>query len=204
MAAALQRPRSAAVAWRTVAIVQFVGLAVLAWLCGSAWASTATPQLMPTPPPEIAAELPTAVLQGRGTLRFFGLAVYEARLWAAAGFEAERYPALPFALELRYARALAGQAIAERSIAEMRRGGSLDDEQARRWQLSMTRAFPNVVAGDRLTGMSQPDGTTRFFHNGQPTSTLVDPAFARRFFGIWLATTTSEPGLRRQLIGQGQ
>ena len=86
----------------------------------------------------------------------------------------------------------------------MRRSGDIDDEQARRWQQAMTRAFPDVVAGDRLTGLSQPDGSTRFFLNGQPTSSLVDAAFTRRFFGIWLAPTTSEPSLRRQLIGQVQ
>ena len=177
-------------------------LAGFAWTAGSVSANTASPH--PAPPPEIAAALPAAILQGRGLLRFFGLAVYEARLWAAAGFESERYPAQPFALELRYARALAGPAIAERSIAEMRRSGDIDEEQARRWQQAMTRAFPDVVAGDRLTGLSQPDGSTRFFLNGQPTSSLVDAAFTRRFFGIWLAPTTSEPSLRRQLIGQVQ
>ncbi len=177
-------------------------LAALAWTAGSASANTAAAP--PMPPPEIAAALPAAILQGRGTLRFFGLAVYEARLWAAAGFDPERYPAQPFALELRYARALAGPAIAERSIVEMRRSGEIDDEQARRWQQAMTRAFPDVVAGDRLTGLSQPDGSTRFFLNGQPTASLVDAAFTRRFFGIWLAPTTSEPSLRRQLIGQAQ
>ena len=177
-------------------------LAGLAWAAGSVSANTALPQ--PAPPPEIAAALPTAILQGRGTLRFLGLSVYEARLWAAAGFEPERYPAQPFALELRYARSLAGPAIAERSIAEMRRSGDIDDEQARRWQQAMTRAFPDVVAGDRLTGLSQPDGSTRFFLNGQPTASLVDAAFTRRFFGIWLAPTTSEPSLRRQLVGQAQ
>lgn len=177
-------------------------LAGLAWTAGVASANTHPAQ--PEPPLEIAAALPTATLLGRATLRFFGLAIYEARLWTAAGFEPERYPAQPFALELRYARALAGPAIAERSIAEMRRSGDIDDEQARRWQQAMTGAFPDVVAGDRLTGLNQPDGTTRFFLNGRPTSSFVDAAFARRFFGIWLASTTSEPSLRRQLIGQAQ
>lgn len=48
-----------------------------------------------------------------------------------------------------------------------------------------------------------PGEGTRFFHNGRSTSAVADPAFARLFFGIWLAATTSEPGLRRQLIGSG-
>lgn len=42
---------------------------------------------------------PQARLSGRSTLRFFGLDIYEARLWADAGF----------ALELEYHRALSRQ-----------------------------------------------------------------------------------------------
>ena len=67
----------------------------------------------------------------------------------------------------------------------------------------MTRAFPDVAPSDRLTGVHLPGEATRFFHNGRPTSAVVDPAFGRLFFGIWLAATTSEPELRRRLIGSG-
>ena len=35
-------------------------------------------------PAEVAAELPGAKLQGSGRLRYFGLRIYEARLWAPA------------------------------------------------------------------------------------------------------------------------
>ena len=154
------------------------------------------------PPSEIASALPAATLQGRATMRLFGLAIYEVRLWAVTGFTSERYDTQSFALELRYARRLDGAAIVERSIAEMRHAGPVDDMQARVWQAAMTRAFPDVIAGDRLTGINQADGTTRFFHNARSTASVSDPEFARRFFGIWLAQTTSEPALRRRLIGQ--
>lgn len=154
-------------------------------------------------PSEAAAVLSDLRLLGRGTLRFFGLPVYEARLWTGTGFAAERYSAHTFALELRYARKLDGVAIVQRSIVEMRRSGSVDDSQARVWEAAMMRAFPDIAPGDRLTGVHVPGETTRFFHNGRPTSSVADPAFARSFFGIWLAATTSEPGLRQQLIGQG-
>ncbi len=155
------------------------------------------------PPSEVAGAMTAVRLQGRGTLRFFGLAVYEARLWTAADFAAAGFEAHAFALELQYARRLEGAAIAQRSIVEMRRSGSVDDGRAQVWQAAMTRAFPDVVPGDRLTGVHLPGEATRFFHNGRPTSALADPLFARLFFGIWLAVTTSEPGLRRQLIGPG-
>jgi hypothetical protein len=153
------------------------------------------------PPPEVSSALPAAKLQGRATMRFFGLAIYEVRLWAPAGFAGERYDTHAFALELVYARRFTGAAITERSLEEMRRSGPVDDTQARVWQSAMARAFPDVAVGDRLTGVNHADGTTRFFHNARPTAGVSDPEFARRFFGIWLAPTTSEPALRRRLIG---
>jgi hypothetical protein len=155
------------------------------------------------PSTEVALALFAARLQGRGTLRYFGLPVYEARLWAAPEFAAERYADQAFALELEYARGFAGGAIAQRSIDEMRRSAIVANGQAQEWQAAMVRAFPDVAPGDRLTGIHTPGAATRFFHNGQPTSTVADPQFARAFFGIWLAATTSEPALRRQLIGTG-
>ena len=35
--------------------------------------------------------LPGTVLAGQGTMRFFGLEVYQARLWVSPGFAPERY-----------------------------------------------------------------------------------------------------------------
>ena len=185
--------------WRSV--LRGSGVVGVLWATCQAMAADLPINAAP-PPPEIASALPAATLQGRATMRFLGLAIYEVRLWAAAGFTPERYDTQPFALELRYARHLEGAAIAERSIAEMRRAGPVDDVQARVWLAAMTRAFPDVTAGDRLTGVNQADGATRFFHNARPTGTFSDPEFALRFFGIWLAPTTSEPALRRRLIGQ--
>ena len=155
------------------------------------------------PPAEVADAAASLRLLGRGTLRFFGLLVYEARLWVGADFAPQSFEGHAFALELEYARKLDGAAIAQRSVVEMRRSGSVNDNQAQSWQAAMTRAFPNIVPGDRLTGVHIPGEATRFFHNGRPTSAVADPMFARAFFGIWLAATTSEPELRRKLIGPG-
>ena len=50
---------------------------------------------------------------GSGTLRVFGLRIYDATLWSPGGNWA---PDQPFALELRYARSFDGTAIARRSV----------------------------------------------------------------------------------------
>lgn len=154
-----------------------------------------------SPPAELRGLLASARLLGRGVLRFFGLRVYEARLWTAPGFDAERYERHPFGLELAYDRRLEGLAIAERSVAEMRRVGPVDDASAKRWLALMTQAFPDVVAGDRLLGFNDGQGGVQFFHNGRPTAQTTDAEYARLFFGIWLARATSAPGLRESLLG---
>ncbi|WP_417284389.1 hypothetical protein [Comamonas sp.] len=154
-------------------------------------------------PAELRSALPAARLVGTAVLRFFGLRVYEARLWAAPGFLPEDYARYPFALELVYDRKLEGAAIAERSIAEMRRVGSFTEEQTRQWLALMKQAFPDVVSQDRLLGLNDGQGEVRFFHNGRQTAQLRDADYARLFFGIWLAPQTSAPAMRTSLLGLG-
>lgn len=168
------------------------------------FAAPNSPTAATTPAPtEVATVLDKARLHGRATLRFFGLQVYEARLWTPPGFEAARYDAHPFALELEYARKLDGPAIAERSIAEMRRVGEFSDDVGKAWLAMMLQAFPSVVANDRITGTHDGRGGVRFFYNGKPTASITDKAYARLFFGIWLSPQTSAPALRNALLGQG-
>jgi hypothetical protein len=150
-------------------------------------------------PIELAAELPGATLRGSGRMSFFGLHIYDIRLWTAEGFG--DYATSPLALEIEYARALVGKLIADRSLSEMKRTGEIADDQAERWLAAMRRAFPDVKKGDRITGVHQPGIGARFFVNGAFKDEIRDADFARRFFGIWLAPQTSEPRLREQLLG---
>ncbi len=154
-------------------------------------------------PTELRSAQPASRLVGTGVLRFFGLRVYEARLWAAPGFLPEDYARHPFALELVYDRKLEGAAIAERSIAEMRRVGSFTEAQSRQWLELMQQAFPDVQPRDRLLGLNSGQGEVRFFHNSRPTAQIRDAEYARLFFGIWLAPQTSAPAMRTALLGLG-
>lgn len=152
------------------------------------------------PPPELVSELPGATLAGGTRMRFFGLNIYDARLWVTPGFQAATYWQHAFALELVYLRSLGGQAIAQRSLDEMRRSGPLNTEVADRWLATMRKLFPDVAAGDRITGLHSPGQGARFWVNGQPRPAVNDAEFSRAFFGIWLAESTSEPRLRTELL----
>jgi hypothetical protein len=135
-------------------------------------------------------------------MRFFGLHIYDARLWSAApvaGDGADQPLAL--ALALIHARALVGEQIASRSLKEMARIGAMSDEQSARWLQAMTRLLPDVRGGDRLTGVQCPGQAARFFLNGVLRGEVPDADFTRLFFGIWLSPRTSEPRLRAQLLG---
>jgi hypothetical protein len=173
-----------------------LALALLAGL--SAQAQTPTPAT----PPEVALELPTARLQGSGRLRFIGLRVYEARLWLGPTPLSADWAAHTLALELEYARGLSGSKIAERSLLEMQRQADIAPELGARWLSAMGQMFPDVTAGDRITGVNLPGMGARFFINGRLKGDVRDPEFARLFFGIWLSPKTSEPTLRDALLGK--
>jgi len=153
-------------------------------------------------PPEVAAELETPRLYGQGRFHYFGMHVYDIRLWVGEGFRPAALDEMPLALELEYARRLEGAAIAERSLTEMQRNQPVTPQRAGQWLDAMRSVFPDVAPGDRLTGSRQPVQFARFFHNGQARGEVRDAAFARAFFGIWLAPTSSEPRLRRALLGE--
>ncbi len=151
-------------------------------------------------PPEVRSDVPGARLFGSGRLTFFLFHVYDARLWVGPQFDAQRFEQAPLALELEYGRSLDGEQIAERSLEEMRRGGAIAPEQTARWLAAMKQAFPDVVEGDRITGVQVPGVATRIFVNGKLTAEIRDAEFTRLFFGIWLSTRTSEPRLREALL----
>jgi hypothetical protein len=157
-------------------------LAVLA-----AWPLTALPAL--------AAPDPALGLKrwGSGDFRRFGFLVYHATLWA--GDDPQRPP---LALRLDYKRTIAGSAIAEASVKEMRQLGAAEAD-LQRWGAEMARVFPDVRDGDHLTGLYRADGAT-FLFNGSERGEIADPEFARRFFAIWLDPRTSAPDLRAALL----
>jgi hypothetical protein len=150
--------------------------------------------------PELKNLLPQNRLIGKGRLTYFGLQVYDARLWAAPGFRTEDLASQPFVLELAYLRDFNAIDVAQRSLIEMRRSAAIPDAQAKVWSAELLRVFPNMKNGDRVMGVNKPGIGVAFLVNGKLTGEIRDTEFARLFFGIWLSSTTSEPKLREELL----
>lgn len=181
--------------WRA----ELIGLLFLGWV-GSALANTSAVGVASAATGH--AQLAGSRLLGQSTLRFFGLRIYHAQLWTMPDFRPGSALEQPLVLDLQYLRDLSGQAIAERSLQEMRRGGGFTEAQGQQWLAQMQRLFPDVRTGDRISGLHLPGQGARFWRNGQALGRIDDAAFSRLFFGIWLAPSTSEPEMRMALLGQ--
>lgn len=152
--------------------------------------------------------LPAAVVQqagvlqtlGRAELRWFGLRIYDAALWgeAGAGWSAER----KHALEILYARDIAGVRLVDTSIEEIVRLGLGDATRHALWRTALARVLPDVAAGDTLVGVHRPGQGASFWHGERKTGEIDDPELARAFFAIWLDPRTREPAMRSRLLGE--
>ncbi len=153
-------------------------------------------------PAAIRPMLPEAALVGNGSYRWFGLKLYEARLWAARkAIAPDSWETTPCALELVYARTLYGERIAKASVDEIRQLGIGTPTQHAAWLDAMKRVFPDVKEGTQLIGLYQPGGATQFLRDGQPAGEIADPDFGKAFFAIWLHPKTSAARLRSALFG---
>lgn len=139
-----------------------------------------------------------AKIVGQGTLKFSFWNIYNATLYAPNG---QWQPTAPYALQLIYFVATTGKKIADRTISEMRTQGVTDELQLADWHTQMVAIFPNVEKNMSLTGVYTQNGTTVFFRGNTPIGTITDPSFGYRFFNIWLGDNTSEPKLRKNLLG---
>ena len=173
--------------------------AALAGLAAAIDSPARADQAAPPAPPEVLAALPGAGLIGHGRLRYFGLSVYDASLWALPDFRASAFSSQRFALSLTYLRAFSAKNLAQRSMQEIRRVHDVAPDLARVWLSALQDLLPEVAAGDRITSLHFPGGMA-LWHQGRKIGDMPDAAFARMFFGIWLADSTGEPGLRKALL----
>lgn len=156
----------------------------------AAWAA-------PPLPAPVVADQPGLRMLGEGTLRFFGIHVYDGSVWIAGDAYA---PDAPFALQLQYAISVKGAALASKSVEEWKKQGLDDEAKFKQWEAEMTRVFPDIKSGDRLVGVNLPGKGAAFYSADRSLGMIPDPEFARAFFGIWLSEKTSEPKLRAQML----
>ncbi|MEM9632607.1 MAG: chalcone isomerase family protein [Pseudomonadota bacterium] len=144
--------------------------------------------------------VPSAELVGKGRMTYLGFKVFDAELYAPKGSYSS---SAPFALKLTYLRNFKGKKIAESSVDEIKRQGGVSQQQLDAWGKKMQAIFPNVSAGQSITGVRTANGSSVFYLGSRKIGTISDPAFTKRFFAIWLGNNTRNPRLRAKLVGAG-
>ncbi|MGH8282447.1 MAG: chalcone isomerase family protein [Gammaproteobacteria bacterium] len=179
---------------------------VLVLACLAGYLAAARAADIPNLPPPVIAAAPQLHLLGHGPLNypflFFHVHIYDAALYVTG---MDWNPDAPYALAVTYARSFSGKSIADEGVKQLRRLGYTDEDDLRRWNQDMVKAFPEVHKGDTLVGLYLPAGETRFYLNGKLTGDIKDPSFGPAFFSMWLSPKTSDPRLRKVLLNlQGQ
>ncbi len=140
-------------------------------------------------------------LIGSGNLSFFGINLYKASLFSSPNFD-HKYPfKVNFALEIKYFKNFRKEKIANISKKEMNKLNLYKEQDLKIWHEWMIVEFPDISTSDVLTGVFSPTFGLKLFHNNSLIAINNDIEFAKAFFSIWLHKDTSEPALRRKLLG---
>jgi hypothetical protein len=138
---------------------------------------------------------------GQHLFKFFGLEIYKISLWSSPEWTPDKWNQHAFALSIIYSRSMSGEELAIRSMSEIKKQMSLSDDLAQQWMSQLRVLMPSVKPGDRLTGVYQPSGTLVFLMESKKLGEIKDAALSEAFMGIWLSTKTSEPQMRKKLLG---
>lgn len=136
---------------------------------------------------------------GSVTIRYLGVAMYDAELFTPSGSDF-RWQA-PMALRLTYRRGFSADQLTDATMQEIIRisGNRSDDTRLR---ADLAACYSDVRKGDRITATSTGPDTLAIWLNGRKVCALAITGIQKRFFGIWLAPESRVARLGPQLKGQ--
>ncbi|MGB5445320.1 MAG: chalcone isomerase family protein [Psychromonas sp.] len=144
---------------------------------------------------DVTAQLKTV---GTGEMSWFLMDIYKASLHSADGvYTAKKYPQ---ALKIRYQRDFKKEGLVDATEKEWQKM-PLTRQQYKPWLRQLSALWPDVKKGDSITLFVAANGQASFYHNNRLLGEIDNADFADAFLDIWLDKNTSQPRLRRQLIG---
>jgi len=145
---------------------------------------------------DVTAQLKTI---GTGKLSWFLMDIYQASLHSADGvYTDEKYPQ---ALKIRYQRAFKKEWLVDATAKEWQKM-LITQQRYKPWLTQLSILWPDVKSGDTITLFVAENGQGSFYHNDVLLGEIEGPDLAAEFLNIWLAKNTSQPDLRRKLIGK--
>ncbi|MCH2058316.1 MAG: chalcone isomerase family protein [Thalassotalea sp.] len=159
--------------------------------------STKPKHTTPTPP-QLLSEL-RATLTEVGSARFSVLFwdVYDSSLLTPSGTYDN---SSKYLLEITYLRNIKSAVLIERTEEQWQHLG-VDAIQYQNYLPQLKALWPDIKKGDRLS-LWVDSNNASFYFNNLLSGSIDDGVFGNLFASIWLSPDTSEPKLRKKLIGQ--
>ena len=137
-------------------------------------------------------------LVGQAQMRWLMFPLYRVSLKTADGrYQENRYPQM---LDILYLRNIDKQDLLAATDDQWNRLG-VSQAKRKLWISQLDKLWPTIRKGDRLAFQVNPDGYNYFIYNGKKIGGVADKQFGKSFLDIWLSPKTSQPGIRKRLIG---
>ena len=122
--------------------------------------------------------------------------IYDSALFSHNG---EYLSDSPYLFEIKYLRDISRDDLIDRTIEQWQHLG-IEKETYQPFVVELENIWPNIRKGDELA-MWTDGNATAFYFNQAFKGQITDPAFSQLFASIWLSPKTSQPKLRKQLLG---
>ena len=141
-------------------------------------------------------------LQLLGTAKFSVLFwdIYESRLLTSDGQLPLSHPCQYSMFEIKYLRDITKQELIENTVAQWQHL-AITEKEYQPYLVALKNIWPDIRAGDQLILLNNAT-TTLFYFNQQKVGEIESEVFADLFLQIGLDENTSEPTLRKQLLGE--
>lgn len=140
---------------------------------------------------------------GEGKYTWFGIKIYDARLFAPKGFNGDFETTSPIVLEIEYDMDIDSKDLVETTQDEwkdLKIGRSETCKNQVAWAGILSVIWPDLKQGDKLRLNVDNNRVSQFFYNEKSIGLIDDPDFATCFLAIWLAEDSSADDLREDLL----
>ncbi len=140
---------------------------------------------------------------GKGSFRWWGIKVYDARLLVNEEFDGNYFYNRPLTLEIQYDIDIDSEDLVETTREEWEELSISQTDWCRdreQWLTQLSQLWPDLKQGDKLRHEINVQGESVFYFNDQRLGEIKDINFGPCFLSIWLASDTSAPGLRKNLL----
>jgi len=134
---------------------------------------------------------------GEARMEYLFWDVYDATLYTRSG--SYKQGAHPVKFTLTYLRDFAAKDIVKATKEQWQHLGKSD--LSAKYADKLLALWPDIKKGESLSLQTSPSGEATFYHNDKKLGEITDSQFANQFLAIWLSPNTSEPALRKQLLG---